>query len=101
MFSGEACSVCSPKHLVLRVDSFPGLCYPVNATLLHGKQCSIRTTVMQQLMHILAEHLLNVLVSQSAEARRVAERASVFEINSVNSFGGGVKKQSEFLFALT
>jgi hypothetical protein len=55
---------------------------------------------MQQIMHILAEHLINALVSQSAETRRVAERASVFEINSVNGFGDGVEKKSQFLLAL-
>ena len=35
-------------------------------------------------MHILAEHFVNALVSQNAEAGGVAERASVFEINSVD-----------------
>ena len=82
------------------MDTFSGLCYPVNATLLYREKRSIRTTVMQQIMRILAEHLINALVSQSAETRRVAERASVFEINSVNGFLGGVKNKSESVFAL-
>jgi hypothetical protein len=55
---------------------------------------------MDQIMHILAEHFVNVLVSQSAEAGRVAERASVFEINSINGFGGRVEEQSKFVLAL-
>jgi predicted HAD superfamily phosphohydrolase YqeG len=49
---------------------------------------------MQQMMHILAEQFVSVLVSQNAEAGRVAERASMFEINSVYSFGSGVEEQS-------
>jgi hypothetical protein len=55
---------------------------------------------MDQVMYILAEHFVYVLVSQSAQASRVAERASVFEINSVYSFGSGVEEQSEFVLAL-
>ena len=82
------------------MDSFSGLCYSVNGTLLYGEQRSIRMTVMQQIMHILAEHLINAIVSQNAEARRIAERASVFEINSVNGFCGRVEKKSEFVLAL-
>ena len=51
-------------------------------------------------MHILAQHFVKVLVSQSAEAGRVAECASVFEINPINGFGSRVEKQSKFVFAL-
>jgi len=82
------------------MDSFPSSCYPVNATLLYREKRSIRTTVMQQIMRILAEHLINALVSQRAETRRVAERASVSEINSVNGFLGGFKNKSESVLAL-
>ena len=45
IFNRETCSVCPPKHLVLRVDSFPGLCYPVNCdtplrgTTFHPHDC--------------------------------------------------------------
>jgi hypothetical protein len=35
---------------------------------------------MDQIMHILAEHFVHALVSQSAEAGMVAEGTSVFEI---------------------
>jgi hypothetical protein len=55
---------------------------------------------MDQIVHILAKHLVKVLVSQSAEARRVAKRASVFEINPINAFGRRIEKQSEFVLAL-
>jgi hypothetical protein len=55
---------------------------------------------MDQIMRILAEHFVNALISQSAQAGRVAERASVFEINSVNGFGGRIEKKSEFVLAL-
>jgi hypothetical protein len=55
---------------------------------------------MHQIMRILAEDLVNVLVSQSAEAGRVAERASVLEINSINGFGSGVEKKSKFILTL-
>jgi len=82
------------------MDSFPSLGYPVNSTLLYGEQCPVRTSVMDQIMHILAEHFVDVLVSKSAEAGRVAERASVFEINPINGFGSGVEKKLEFLLAL-
>jgi len=51
-------------------------------------------------MRILAKHLANVLVSQSAEAGRIAKRASVFEINPIDGFGGRIEKQSEFVLAL-
>ena len=54
------------------MDSFPSLGYPVNSTLLYGEQCPVRTSVMDQIMHILAEHFVDVLVSKSAEAGRVA-----------------------------
>ena len=82
------------------MDSFSRLCYPVNGALLCGEQRSIRPTVMNQIMHILAEHFIEVFVSQSAKAGRVAERASVFEINSINGFGGGVEKKSKFVLTL-
>jgi hypothetical protein len=49
---------------------------------------------MDQIMHILAEHFVHALVSQSAEAGMVAEGTSVFEINSINGFGSGVGKNS-------
>src|SRR6202007_1347571 len=101
VFYGEACPLCSPKHLVLRVDSFPGLCDPVNSTLIYGEHRSIRTTVMQQIMRILAEHLIKALVSQSAKAGRIAEGASVFEINPINRFGCRIEKKAEFVLALT
>ena len=55
---------------------------------------------MNHIVHIFAEHLVNALVSQSAEAGRVAERAPVFEINSVNGFGSRVEKKSKFILAL-
>src|SRR4029077_15532464 len=86
-----------PQHLVLRMDSFPGSYYAVNSALLYGEQRSIRTTVMDQVMHFLAEHFVNLLVSQCADAGRVTERASVFEIDPVNSFGSRVEKKSEFI----
>jgi hypothetical protein len=41
---------------------------------------------MHQIMHILAEHFVNALISQSAETGEVAERASVFEVNPINGF---------------
>src|SRR5436305_11092090 len=46
-------------------------------------------------MRIFAEDLVSVYVSQNAEAGRVAERASVFEIDSVNGLGSRVKKKSK------
>src|ERR1700752_3569805 len=52
-------------------------------------------------MHMLAEHLVNVLVSQRAQAGRVAERASVLEIDPINGLGGGVENKSEFVFTFT
>jgi hypothetical protein len=55
--------------------------------------------VMDQIMYILAEHFVHALVSQSSEAGGVAERASVFEINSVYTFGSGIEEQSEFVLA--
>jgi hypothetical protein len=51
-------------------------------------------------MRILAKDLVNVLESQSAEAGRVAERASVLEIDSINGFGSGVEKESKFILTL-
>src|SRR5271169_257608 len=80
------------------MDSLPGSCYEVNSTLLYGEQCPVRASVMYQIMRILAEDLVNVLVSQSAEAGRVAERASVFKINPINCFGGRVEKKSKLIF---
>jgi hypothetical protein len=93
----ETCSIRPPKHLVLNVYSFPSSRYKVDSALLYGERCPVRTSVMDQIVHVLAKHLVNVLVSQSAEAGRVAERASVFEINSVNGFCGGVKKKSKLI----
>jgi hypothetical protein len=75
--------------------------YPVNLALLHREQCPVRASVMDQIVHILAEDFVNALVPQSAEAGRVTERTAVFEINSINAFGSGIEKESEFLFALT
>ena len=100
IFSLETCSVRPPQHVVLRVDSFTSTCYPVNSTLLCGARCPIRTSVMDQIMHILASHFIKALVSQNSEAGGIAERASVLEINSVYSLGSRVEDQSEFVFAL-
>jgi hypothetical protein len=55
---------------------------------------------MHQIMHILPEQLLDALISQGAEASRVAEPASVFEIDSVDRFGSRIEKQSQFVLAL-
>ncbi|MGB2665212.1 MAG: hypothetical protein WAK48_14490 [Candidatus Acidiferrum sp.] len=55
---------------------------------------------MDQIVHTLAENFVKALVSQSAETGRVAERASVLEINPINGFGGRIEKQSEFVLAL-
>jgi hypothetical protein len=55
---------------------------------------------MNQIMHIVAEQFVNTFIAQSAEAGRVAERAAAFEVNSKDSLGGRVEKQSEFVFAL-
>jgi hypothetical protein len=55
---------------------------------------------MHQIMHILTQHFVNAFIPQGAEAGRVAERASVFEINPINGFGGRIEKQSEFVLAL-
>src|SRR5579864_9202884 len=54
---------------------------------------------MDQIMHVLAEHFVNLPVSQKAQAGWVAKGASVVEVNSVNSFGGGVEKKSEPILA--
>lgn len=56
---------------------------------------------MHQFMHILSEQLLNMLISQRAEAGWVAEPALVFEIDSVDRFGSRIEKQSKFVLALT
>jgi hypothetical protein len=56
---------------------------------------------MDQIVHILAEHFIKALESQSAETGGVAERASVFEINPINGFGGRIEKQSKFVLALS
>src|SRR5438477_5638641 len=101
IFNGEACSVRPPHQLVFGMNPFAGSGYPVNSALLYGEQGPVRASVMKQIVHILAEHFVNALVPQSAEARRVTERTAVFEINSINAFGSGVEKESEFLFALT
>jgi hypothetical protein len=55
---------------------------------------------MYQVMRILAEDFVYALVSQSAEAGWVAERAPVFEVNPINGFGGRIEKKSEFVLAL-
>src|SRR5208282_1154023 len=99
IFRRETCSVRPPQYLVVRVDSFPSSCYLVNSTLLHRKQRPIRTSVMHQIMRILAEHFVESLISQSAEACWVAKRTAVFEINSINGFGGRVEKKTEFILA--
>jgi hypothetical protein len=46
-------------------------------------------------MRIFAEDLVNLFISQTAEAGRVAERASVFEINPIDGFCGRVEKKSK------
>jgi hypothetical protein len=86
IFGRETCSISPPLHLLFPVVSLPGSYYPVNSTFLHREQRSIRTSVMHQIMHILAEHFVNALISQSAETGEVAERASVFEVNPINGF---------------
>jgi hypothetical protein len=55
---------------------------------------------MNQIVHILAEHFIKALESQRAETGGVAERASVFEINPINCFGGRIEKQSKFILTL-
>src|SRR5258708_32325985 len=77
------------------MDSFPSSYYPVNPALLHGERCPVRTLVMDQIVHILAEQFVHASISQSAQAGRVAKRAAVFEVNPINGFGGRVEKKPE------
>src|SRR6267378_1881062 len=100
IFNGKACSVRPPHQFVFGMNSFATLGCPVNSALLYGEQGPVRSSVMDEIVHILAEHFVDALVSQSTEARRVAERASVFEINSINTFGSGIENKPEFVLAL-
>jgi len=69
-------------------------------TLLNGERRPISASVMNQIMHVLAEQFVNPFIPQSAQASRVAEGAAFFEVNSVDAFAGRVEQQAQFVLAL-
>src|SRR5215469_5165108 len=68
IFNRKTCPICPPHYLVPDVNSFPGLCHTVNSTLFYGERSTVCTSVMDQIMHLLAEQFVAVLVPQSAQA---------------------------------
>src|SRR4051794_33340210 len=86
VFSGETCSIGSPQHLVVGVYSFASLKYLEYQAVLHRNWHPVRVSVMYQIMHVLADELINAFVSQGAKACWIAECAATVEINSIYSF---------------
>src|SRR3984957_16138739 len=102
VFSRETGAIRSPQYLVVHVVSFPGARCPQNSALFRGERCPISTSLMDQMMHVLAQEFVSVLIPQKAKTGWIAERATALEINSINGIGGRVKNQSKFIltFAL-
>src|SRR3954451_6138630 len=77
------------------MDPLPTSYYLMNPALLRRERCPVWMLVMDQIVHILAQQFVHTFISQSAQAGRVAERAAVLEINSINGFGRRVEKKPE------
>jgi hypothetical protein len=56
--------------------------------------------MMNQAVHIAAEVLTTVPVTQDPGTRRVGEGATAFEVDSVNRFRIGIEQEPEGLFRL-
>ena len=60
----------------------------------------VRTRVVHQRVHVPSEQILDALVSERAETRRIAERAAALDVDAVDGLGRRVENQPELVFAL-
>src|ERR1700761_4034205 len=72
----KAGAIRAPQYLVVRMDSFAGADCAQDPPFLPARRCSIRTAVMDECMHILAQKFIRMLIAQCAQARWVAEGAA-------------------------
>src|SRR3984957_4337387 len=96
VFSRETGAIRSPQSLVVDVVSFPSARCPQDSTVFRGERCPISTSLMDQMMHILAEEFVRSFISQNTKASGVAKGAAAFEITSINGLGSRFEYQTEF-----
>ena len=69
------------------MDFFVGLQAMVQPALRSGVVCSIRPSVMDQVMHLLAQQFGFLLIPEQMQGGWVYEGAAPLHIHTVNSFG--------------
>ena len=99
VFGRKAGAIGTPEHLVVHMRPYAPLKRSVNGAVVHRIRRAVRPGVVHQLVHVFAQQVAGVGVSQQAGTGRIAEGAAAVEINAVNRLGRGIEQQP-YLFLL-
>ncbi len=97
VFGWETAAVGAVQDLVLDMGADACAGGLLDAAVGGGKGAAVRSRMVNEAVHVLAEKVFHLGISQKAGTGRIAEHALAGQVDAVNRLGGRIQQQLELL----